>query len=356
VAGSSESGEEVQSGRTNRAEDRTRFWAQRPEGESFEGPAILIVEVAGDIGDDDFEKPADSQDIHGIMASGNGSGTGVIGYSRRHMNDDPQEELTALDIEHARSAGVFGKGIAGVVGQGDTTANASGGQSDIESGAGIVGRGGAGRGPAAGVVGFAGGTTLTPSVQGAGVFGVGPTGVMGWGEDGIGVEGFGGRLKPGVAGIGGAGRDRDGRDMRGPGVVGIGNNDNAAWTDEQARGTGVVGIGVDGVHGIGSRSFLGQDDQLSSGPGGRGGVFQAERNAQVRLVPEEADEAGERPRLTPFSPAAYPSLPKAGLRGDLMSVVDRSGQATLWFCVTEVEGVAQWARVGLGDLFDGTAS
>ena len=55
--------------------------------------------------------------------------------------------------------------------------------------------------------------------------------------------------------------------------------------------------------------------------------------AQVRLVPEKVDEVKERPIFTPIAPT-FPSLPKSGLRGDLMSVVDHLGQATLWFCVT----------------------
>src|SRR6266404_8440443 len=109
MAGSDESGEEMQSGRTNRAENRTRIWAQRNEGENFEGPAILIVEAAGDIEDDDFSQVPDSQTVHGIMGSGCGTGAGVIGFSRRHMIDDPHEELSPADFEHAQNVGVFGK-------------------------------------------------------------------------------------------------------------------------------------------------------------------------------------------------------------------------------------------------------
>src|SRR4051812_29348460 len=127
MAGSDESGEDMESGRTNRAENRTRIWAQRNNGESFEGPAIFIVETAGDIEDDDFEKPADTQTIHGIMGSGNGTGAGIIGFTKRHLNDDPQEELSAVDFKHAEGVGVFGKGITGVVGQGATDgANSAG--------------------------------------------------------------------------------------------------------------------------------------------------------------------------------------------------------------------------------------
>jgi hypothetical protein len=307
---------------------------------------MFIVETAGDIEDDDFAKPADSETIHGIMGSGNGVGAGVIGFSKRHLNDDPQEELSALDFEHAKNVGVFGKGISGVVGQGDTNGVNSAGLSDsqkprIRAGAGVVGRGGAGHDPAAGVVGFAGGSTGDPKGYEAGVFGQGATGVMGRGENGIGVGGFGSELKPGVVGFGGPGKDQLGNDAQGTGVIGIGNNQNIFPPFDQAIGTGVLGVGVNGV--------------IGAGAGGRGGVFQSGGDAQVRLVPEKVDEVKERRIFTPIAPT-FPSLPKSGLRGDLMSVIDHLGQATLWFCVAQdaVSGTARWAQVRLGDLFDGT--
>jgi hypothetical protein len=346
MSGSNESGKEMESGRTNRAEDRTRIWAQRNDGESFEGPAIFIVETAGDIEDDDFKKPADAQTIHGMMASGNGVGAGVIGFTKRHLNDDPQEELSVLDFKHAENVGVFGKGITGVVGQGDTNGVNSAGLPDdkkprITAGAGVVGRGGAGHDAAAGVVGFAGSSESDPKGYEVGVFGQGATGVMGRGERGIGVKGFGSELEPGVVGFGGPGKDQLGNDVQGTGVIGIGNNQDIFPPFDQATGTGVLGVGVNGVIGAAS--------------GGRGGVFQSDRDAQVRLVPEKVDEARERQKLTPIAPT-FPLLPKSGQRGDLMSVIDHLGQATLWFCVARdsVSGTAQWAQVKLGDLFDGT--
>jgi hypothetical protein len=346
MAGSDKSGEEMQSGRTNRAENRTRIWAQRNGGESFEGPAIFIVETAGDIEDDDFDKPADGQTIHGIMGSGNGAGAGVIGFTKRHLNDDPQEELSALDFKHAEGVGVFGKGITGVVGQGDTNGVNSSGLSEdekprIEAGAGVVGRGGAGHDPSAGVVGFSGGSTGDPKGYEVGVFGQGSTGVMGRGENGIGVAGFGDERAAGVVGFGGVGKDARGNDAQGTGVIGVGNNQNIFPPFDEPIGTGVLGVGLDGV--------------IGSGSGGRGGIFQSERDAQVRLVPKKADEIKERLKFTPISPT-FPALPRSGLRGDLMSVIDHLGQATLWFCVTRdsVSGTAQWAKVILGDLFDGT--
>jgi len=62
MSGSDESGEEIQSGRTNRAENRTKIWAQRNEDEQFDGEAILVVESAFDIENDDFRQVSDTQD------------------------------------------------------------------------------------------------------------------------------------------------------------------------------------------------------------------------------------------------------------------------------------------------------
>ena len=49
MAGSDESGEDMEAGRTNRAEDQTRIWAQRENGEDFNGDVIFVVEAARDI-------------------------------------------------------------------------------------------------------------------------------------------------------------------------------------------------------------------------------------------------------------------------------------------------------------------
>jgi hypothetical protein len=62
ISGSDESGEEIQSSRTNRAENRTKIWAQRNEDEQFDGEAILVVESAFDIENDDFRQVSDTQD------------------------------------------------------------------------------------------------------------------------------------------------------------------------------------------------------------------------------------------------------------------------------------------------------
>ena len=46
----------------NRAENRTKIWAQRNEDEQFDGEAILVVESAFDIENDDFRQVSDTQD------------------------------------------------------------------------------------------------------------------------------------------------------------------------------------------------------------------------------------------------------------------------------------------------------
>jgi hypothetical protein len=306
--GSSESGEGMDSGRVNRAENTTRIWAQRKMNGHFadfddDGPdpghAIFTVESAGNIeedDDDDFEQVSDAQHIHGIMSSGCGSGAGVVGFSRMHPIFAPGEELSDDDIEHTRSVGVFGKGIAGIVGQGDSRGEPLNSQKPVSFGAGVVGRGGKGLLGTAGVVGFSRGVEV--EVDGpaeTGVFGQGPTGVTGMGTSGL---------------------------------------------HDQPDGTGVLGMGRNGVQGVGA--------------GGRGGIFESEQAAQVQLVPSKVQEGRERPASGSIT-ATFPDLPKAGQLGDLMSVLDSLGQCTLWLCVShDADRTARWARVLLGDLFDGT--
>jgi hypothetical protein len=83
--GSDSSGEDLVAGRWNRAEDNTIFLADVPPGQpNFTGPAILIVEVARDLDNSEWD-PSDYEDgetftpsnqFNGIMAtawSGGGS-------------------------------------------------------------------------------------------------------------------------------------------------------------------------------------------------------------------------------------------------------------------------------------------
>jgi hypothetical protein len=429
MAGSDESGEDMESGRTNRAEDRTRIWAQQEQGQPFNGDVIFIVEGAGDIEDDDYVLP--SSRLHGILGSGVNEGVGVIGLDADHRDQD---------LTHIVKIGVFGRGETGVLGEGsrgpgveglggdrpfntpdgagvigrggrqpDTnnkerkphgagvigmgggrsrklqndsivgsvgvfgqgaeaeTRSVDGSDHGPQSpGAGVVGRGGVTippRGPVApGVVGLAGGADDLPSLAfegDIGVYGRGATGVEGSGAAGPGVHGRGsdgeglalsrGVIGPGVLGEGGQGRDplNPDRFVFGAGVVGFAG-DPPPPSFAETRDTGVYGAGRTGVKG--------------SGFEGRGGVFQSERSAQVRLIParrpQSREQASFTPTVIPDPGRLGPELPREGRVGDLMSTVDDDGQCSLWFCVregTSGAGPARWAQVLLGPLFDGRA-
>ena len=109
MAGADHSGEEMQTGRTNRAENRTRIWAQREEDSDFDGEAILVVEAAVEV-DDDYELVNDGLVAHGVVSSGIGSGAGVVGFNRRNPIFAPGVELSPADLSSATNVGVFGKG------------------------------------------------------------------------------------------------------------------------------------------------------------------------------------------------------------------------------------------------------
>lgn len=54
MAGASGSGEDMETGRVNRAEGRTFLWAQVPPGQPyFNGDAMFVVEAARDAEDPD---------------------------------------------------------------------------------------------------------------------------------------------------------------------------------------------------------------------------------------------------------------------------------------------------------------
>ena len=234
--------------------------------------------------------------------------------------------------------------MTGVVGQGDLRGGAD--QNIVDGrGVGIIGRGDHGLVSAPGVVGFAGGVTDETIDSGTGVFGQGVIGVGGQGTRGPGVKGTGSPEEAGVLGIGG--KQRTDPAKQGPGVVGIGQGNEVSTAFVSAIETGVFGLGEDGVKGVGI--------------GGRGGVFQSERSAQVQLIPAKGRRIAEQ---TAFIPTVIadpgklgPELPRVGRGGDLMTIVDDQGQCTLWFCVRDGTdaGAARWAQVLLGPLFDGRA-
>src|SRR5689334_7989982 len=135
-AGSDSTGEDLVAGHTNRAEERTKFWADVTPGEpNYNGPAILRVEVAKNLDDSEWD-PSDydssgdftpTNQVDGIMAtrwSGKGfgslGGTGVVGRGgdsegtgvRGHGGGAP---LHDPDDPHAEP-GIGGIGVHGVGG------------------------------------------------------------------------------------------------------------------------------------------------------------------------------------------------------------------------------------------------
>jgi hypothetical protein len=345
MAGSDHSNDDLVAGRTNRAEDRTKIWAQREEDSDFNGEAILVVEAAVDIEDDDYKLVNESLAAHGIVASGIGTGAGVVGFNRRNPIFAPGVELTPADLSNTTNVGVFGKGTTGVVAQGDFRGAPD---QTIVSGRGIgmIGRGDRNIVSAPGVVGFSGGVTDETINIDTGVIGKGETGVGGLGTRGPGVKGTGSAEEPGVIGVGG--KLPDPQAKQGTGVVGLGHGESLSGPFAVPTDTGVFGGGQDGVKGLGLD--------------GRGGIFESQRSAQVQLVPAHRRRMPERVSFTPTIVAAPkrlgPALPKRGRAGDLISVIDeqdKQDDCTLWFCVKSGDDsdVAQWAQVLLGPSFGG---
>jgi hypothetical protein len=142
----------MQTGRTNRAEGRTILWAQVPPGQpNFNGPAILIVEIAKDAEDPDDYEDGDSfvpsNLFHGIMATGHSGGgpsnfggtpggSGVIGRGGRNQGTG----IVGLGggMPEPGNAGAGGIGVHGL----------GGSQADFfidpatPPGAGVIGQGG----------------------------------------------------------------------------------------------------------------------------------------------------------------------------------------------------------------------
>ena len=124
MAGADNSGEGVDSGRVNRAEDTTTFWAQREEDGDFGGRVILTAEAALNIDDDDYKTPKTT--LHGILGVSHLGGVGVIGLDKSGgqaaFNQGVQVEsplnLGMVDLAQIGGIGVFGKGETGIVGKG----------------------------------------------------------------------------------------------------------------------------------------------------------------------------------------------------------------------------------------------
>lgn len=388
MAGASGSGEEMQTGRTNRAEGRTILWAQVPPGQAnFGGSAIFIVETAQDAEDPDDYEDGDSfipsNAYHGLMATGwSGGGasnfggspgaSGVIGRGGRNQGTG----VVGLGggTPEPGNGGAGGIGLHGFGGpQADFFADTS-----TPPGAGVIGQGGRQsannnvlRMPhAAGVIGIGGGTgpghddlplhTLMET-GGIGVYGQGAeaTAVPTVVEDG--TAAISGPLVPGAGVLGRGGVPVPPRGPVAAGVIGLAGGTPIPDTSETGN-SGVYGAGPTGVFGHGPIGVRGQSD---GGPGvhgvsnsGRGGMFESVTSAQVQLVPR--DLRRPLPPPTNVTPQANPmdregpGLPKDGRGGDLLALMDDRQQCTLWFCVQGASGsAARWAQVLLGPPFDG---
>ena len=296
-------------------------------------------------------------------------GIGVLGRGGRQRDDKNAGRHLhgpgVVGIGGGRSAlpsdeGVIGS--AGVFGQG-----AAAEERTIEGvthgpklpGAGVVGRGGlpisAGGSVGAGIVGLAGGRLdlipgYTPPTD-TGVYGKGPMGVHAEGCNGPGVLGLGSSNAPAAGGLPDA--------AVAPGVVGHGGTGFLPNTDIPVHGAGVVGLAGDQP--LPAWETATDAGVLGIGNAGRGGVFQSERVAQLRLVPSKRASTADQVDVTPQAigePGRWGSeLPRDGRPGDLMATLDGRGQAALWFCIREAIATApaRWAQVLLGPDFDGRA-
>jgi len=163
------------------------------------------------------------------------------------------------------------------------------------------------------------------------------------GLGGIGVRGDAGGIGTGVFGEGDIG------------VVAVGRSTGLMGSGP----TGVSGEGDIGVSGVSKASAPGIGVRGLGKGGGRGGWFQSERSAQVRLAPINVPGTTFTPQVVSSSEVAdlrekATLLPKGGLGGDLLVLRDNKGKCTLWFC-EQSQGAtpAQWAPVLLGTRVTG---
>lgn len=391
MAGASGSGDEVETGRTNRAEGRTILWAQVPPGQgSFNGPAILIAEVARNADDpDDYEDggtfvPANQ--FHGIVGTGHSGGgpsnfggspgaSGVIG--RGGTNEGTGVLGLGGGTPDPRLAGFGGIGVHGLGGSQRDLFAVPG----VPPGAGLVGQGGrqpdftnTQRSPhAAGVIGLAGGTgegkDILPThtlaeTGGVGVYAQGAEALttLTGASDGSPGTVPSGPLDPGAGVLGRGGVPIPPRGPVAAGVIGLAGGVPIPGLSETGN-TGVYGAGTTGVFGHGPAGVRGQSDAGAGVHGvtgsGRGGMFESATSAQVRLVPQ--DVRASFPAATTVTVTAIPGeregmvLPKSGQGGDLIALMDDQQRCNLWFCVKgEDGGPAEWAQVLLGPAFNGT--
>ncbi|MCC6178667.1 MAG: hypothetical protein IT305_25455 [Chloroflexi bacterium] len=391
MTGSDESGEDMESGRVNRANDHTVIWAERPlpnNGTDFTGDAILIVEVAKDTDEPDkWENrgyvpghrldgivgvgwgelfPSSAPGGTGVVGKGGfNQGTGVVGFGGGGPGPGfdgggPGPAFGGIGVQGVgggQTAPTWDPNVppgSGVVAQGGRQTDISNGLR-LPHGAGIVAMGGGS------------GKPLPPLLDtgSLGVYAQGAEAEIRSVPSDSGTTTIG-PLTPGAGVLGRGGVPIPRRGPLAAGVIGLAG-DTPIPNIGETGDTGVYGSGPTGVFGHGPIGTRGQGD---AGPGihgvgmgneSRGGMFEAVRSAQVQLVPFNLGR--QLPSPVTVTPQAIPAgregplLPRDGRGGDLMAVEDTARHCTLWFCTDGTDGSrpARWAQVLLGPSFDGTA-
>jgi hypothetical protein len=339
MAGSTESGQDIEAGRDNWSIDETRIWARRTDSDDaddYNGKAILVVEAARHVDDpedvldpEDFEfgdwhpqHPVDGivgsgwsgsisdglRSIGGVGVTGNGGtnlGTGVLG----------------------RGGGEKGTGGIGVHGIGGSQSEPSWDPTE-PPGTGVLGQGGrqtkfnALRLPhGAGIIGFAGGSKkpIPPLAD------TGSVGVYGQGAEAEvrtipidTVDTVTGPMTPGP-GVLGRGGVSDPRGRVAAGVIGLAGDvaipPFSETADKGVYGKGQVGVYGQGGTGVGvvgiSEPAVGVFGASNTDAGvkgssaaSNGGYFESADVAQVHLEPHD-------------KPIADPNGNIAGRAGDL---------------------------------------
>ncbi|MFZ7128488.1 MAG: hypothetical protein ACOWWM_20225 [Desulfobacterales bacterium] len=377
MSGSSESNEDLVSGRVNRSNDQTTIWAENKYSSvdilgfeieafrvQFSGNAIFHAEVAKDSEEDgEFRPPMALDGIVGkgwsAEHAGGSGGTGVSGIGGNAggmgiRGQGGENGIGVLGDGGGRTTGVVGLGGpregTGVFGQG------AGGERTLQhtdAGQNISRRGRGG----IGVHGVGGHGDLSPDqplvTPGTGVFGQGgklletnPDRLL-LGAGVIGIAGSAGEKNPlphsetGSVGVFGQGADARVENISdggvaiqvgplepGAGVIGRGG---LPLPPEMPVAAGVIGLaggeskppnsltGGSGVFGSGPTGVRGSG---AGGPGihglsdkDRGGVFETRRAAQVRLVPKRVET-----RLPEGSPVAPVGIDPGSLERGVVSL------------------------------------
>ncbi len=374
--GSSESGDDIEAGRTNMAEHPTVIQGGRPSESEVDFLGTRVFEAGPRR---DGQRPTTT--LSGILGKGwNGAdspvgrqpGTGVMGLGAPNrgpgMVGFGAGARTGVDFLSDPQINIEGLGGTGMIGIGGNGATAPFGVADDIAvdlpslpGAGVVGRGGhsiysaPGPGNGPGVVGIAGGEHYgrpaanlsqenLAATANVGVVGFGGNGPHGGGGSWLGPPSAG----AGVRGIGGVATTTEDHipsriESGGPGVVGIAGKvsvpADATLSNVGVAGWAGVGPGVLGysenshaIRGISNKSPA----VFGSSGDSNGGYFESERVAQIHLQPLR-DEIPDPNGIIP------------GFPGDILVTKSRSTKdrsvwvAGLWFC--KMQGTNNWVTI-----------